>query len=145
MNAKYAHDRWLERAARPKRLLIIEDDPNLNELFRISLEEYHADPIFATSGDDAIRMIEDPAVAEFDRVILDYMLPGMSGFDVTATIIRIRPKLPIIIFSGFLTTETILKVSRLGLVGFAYKPSMETLPALLRLYHMLGIEPLKVA
>lgn len=135
-----AHDRWLERAAQPTKLLIIEDDALLLDLFSHVLLGFHCEPLMVRDGNAAMKVIKDMSI-EFDKIILDYVIPGARAFDVMATITRLRPSVPTIIFSGHITTDTIIEVSALGLVGWAYKPSIGTQPALAQLLHLLGIKP----
>jgi DNA-binding response OmpR family regulator len=63
----------------PERILVVEDDPEicslLCELLRV--DGYRADA--APDGSDAIRQIKEDRP---DAVVLDVMLPDMSGFDV---------------------------------------------------------------
>ena len=61
-----------------KKILIVEDDPDIAELirFNLSLESYV--PIVCHSAEDAYRVLETEPM---DLILLDIMLPGMSGLE----------------------------------------------------------------
>ncbi|MBF0275741.1 MAG: response regulator transcription factor [Nitrospinae bacterium] len=60
-------------------VLVVEDEPDINELIRYNLEQegYNAHGEF--NGTDAVELIKKEA---FDLIILDLMLPGMNGLDI---------------------------------------------------------------
>jgi len=59
-------------------VLVIEDDPDIQELLRYTLEKEGFKADFAASAEDGLAMLRRDG---FDLVILDIMLPGMSGMD----------------------------------------------------------------
>ncbi len=80
-------------------ILVVDDEEDIAELVRYNLtsEGYHV--ICTGSGEDAIRLIHTDG---FDLVVLDIMLPGMSGIKVAETL-RSDPKLlniPIIMLTA---------------------------------------------
>lgn len=68
------------------RILVVEDEKNLNELIvkQLKLEHYSVDACF--NGNDALDYF---SCAEYDAVVLDIMLPGISGLEFLK---RIRAK-----------------------------------------------------
>src|SRR5207248_6653123 len=67
----------------PMRILIVEDEPKLARLLARGLaEEGHAADVAAT-GEEALWMA--PA-APYDAIVLDVMLPGIDGFEVSRTL-----------------------------------------------------------
>jgi two-component system, OmpR family, alkaline phosphatase synthesis response regulator PhoP len=81
------------------RILVVDDEEDIAELVRYNLtsEGYHVS--CTGSGEDAIRLIRK---GEFDLVVLDIMLPGMSGIRVAETL-RSDPKyvnIPIIMLTA---------------------------------------------
>ena len=61
------------------KIMIVEDEEDIVTLLRYNLEKEGFDTCFATNGEKALNMIkiEQPAL-----ILLDWMLPGMSGVDV---------------------------------------------------------------
>jgi signal transduction histidine kinase/DNA-binding response OmpR family regulator len=79
-------------------VLVVDDDPNLRELVRQQLTERGYDVRQASDGAEAIRMARQQKP---DLILLDVMMPGISGFDVAA-VLKSDPEtanIPIIILS----------------------------------------------
>ena len=73
-------------AHRRARILVVEDEPRLAELLRLYLErDGHAVTVVG-DGRHAIEALDAPADDPIDLVVLDLMLPGMSGEAVLAAI-----------------------------------------------------------
>ena len=96
-----------------KRILIVDDSPVvLAQLSDDFAEDY--DVVTTESGEEAVELLEDPVRGDvcfsnqFDLIITDLLMPGMSGFDL-ADYVRKRNKAnkftPVIL----LTTEKISK------------------------------------
>lgn len=77
-------------------VLVVEDDPEMNELERQFLAASGIDAVGAYSGMEAVRAAEEDG---FDAVLLDLMLPGMDGFE-TCRRLRRRSDAPILILSA---------------------------------------------
>ena len=80
-------------------ILIADDEPNQLELMSFNLSNAGYSIIKATNGKEAIKLIENHSP---DLIILDWMMPKMSGIDVCRTL-RSRPEtkqIPIIILSA---------------------------------------------
>ena len=61
-------------------ILIVEDEADLRELVRYNLEAEGFRVVAAESGDEAVERIRD---AVPDLILLDWMLPGLSGIELT--------------------------------------------------------------
>lgn len=82
-----------------KRLLIVEDDPNLMDLMLDFCDEIDAVPIPAVDGTTALIKAE---TEKPDAITVDYRLPDMSGIDVI-TRMKANPRLasvPLILLSA---------------------------------------------
>lgn len=81
----------------PKKILIVDDEPNVVKGLRFSLEKqegYIVDAAF--DGQSAVETFEND---EYDLVLLDLMLPKLSGLEV-CEIIRNRSNVPIIMLTA---------------------------------------------
>lgn len=67
----------------PKRILIVDDEPDLCEIVRFNLEAAGFDTIVAYSA-EAAQAID---LTGIDLILLDVMMPGMTGFEL-ATLLR---------------------------------------------------------
>ena len=110
-------------------ILIVEDDPSIRKLVRVNLAKRGYTVSEAEDSHKAISLFQE---VPFDLVLLDLVLPGLSGVDVCAWI-RARSDVPIIILSARLEED--LKVAALdaGADDYVTKPfSMGELLARLR-------------
>ena len=64
-------------------ILIVEDDSSINNLIYDALKKHGCDCVQAYSGTEGILNFKN---AEFDLVILDLMMPGMTGEELTRQI-----------------------------------------------------------
>ena len=60
-------------------ILVVEDEPGIQEVLKFNLSQQGHDVIVAGDGEDAISLLRG---ALPDLILLDWMLPGMSGVDV---------------------------------------------------------------
>jgi two-component system KDP operon response regulator KdpE len=99
-------------------ILIVEDDLNISKLVSVNLEKRGYKIAEAADGNQAMFLFRQQA---FDLVLLDLVLPGMSGVDI-CTWIRARSDTPIIVLSGMRDEE--LKVTALdaGADDYITKP-----------------------
>src|SRR5512133_873623 len=99
-------------------ILIVEDDPNIRKLVRVNLLKRGYTVSEAADSHQAMaRFLEDPV----DLVLLDLVLPGLSGVDVCVWL-RARSAVPIIVLSA--RSEEELKVAALdaGADDYVTKP-----------------------
>jgi two-component system KDP operon response regulator KdpE len=112
-------------------ILIVEDDPNVRKLVRVNLAKRGYTVSEAENSQQALALFQSEPV---DLVLLDLILPGLSGVDICAWI-RARSEVPIIILSARLEED--LKVAALdaGADDYVTKPfSSEELMARVRAF-----------
>jgi len=82
-----------------KRVLIVEDDPDMNRLVADVLSAYGFEPIRAASGEQALSLLVKDMP---DAILLDLMLPGASGFELCKHLktARVTRPIPIIILTA---------------------------------------------
>ena len=110
-------------------MLIVEDDPNLLEALRYNVRKEGHDVVTAVDG---VQALEVARMNKPDLVILDIMLPGLSGFEV-CRILRKEMTVPILVLTA--RDDEIDKVTGLDLGADDYmtKPfSMRELLARIR-------------
>lgn len=100
------------------RILVVEDDPDINQLLCTIMRDagYQCQPAF--SGSEAMLWAERE---RFDLVLLDLMLPGLTGEEFITRIRRGRT-MPIIVLSAKAGLEDKVNVLRLGADDFIPKP-----------------------
>jgi CheY-like chemotaxis protein len=79
-------------------ILCAEDDEEQLTARRLVFESAGFNVLSARSGTEALEMFrrEQP-----DAVVLDYWMPGMKGLTVAREMKQLRPKIPILVLSGF--------------------------------------------
>lgn len=104
-----------------ERILYIDDEKILAEMSKTMLERLGYRVTVETNSIEALRIIQSQP-DRFDLVITDQTMPGMTGIDLARRILQIRPKLPIILCTGFSNLISEEKARMCGIKGFAMKP-----------------------
>ena len=98
---------------RVKRVLYVDDDSGLVLLVQRMLQQLGYQVSGYETGEAAVDAVRaNPN--DFDLVISDYNMPGMSGLDVAKAVRQIRANLPVVIFSGYVTEELCLLALQAG-------------------------------
>lgn len=122
------------------RILVIEDERRIQAFLTRGLEAEGYTAVAADSGPDGLAR----AIAEhWDLVVLDLLLPGMSGLQVLRELHRERPQLPVVILSARADLQTKLRGFELGATDYVSKPfSLDELLARIRvqLRNAVGVE-----
>jgi DNA-binding response OmpR family regulator len=100
--------------------LIVEDDMLFQSVYETRLAQEGYDVRVASNGNEALAMIRE---APPDLVLLDIMLPGMSGFDLLETVKKdpATASVPIIVLSNRGDPEEVNKGLRLGATDYLLK------------------------
>lgn len=112
------------------RILVVEDDPKLLESIRKGLKEAGFGADGASDGREGLqRGLED----DYDAVVLDVMLPGLSGLDVLRELRKRRRATPVLVLSARSAVEDRVHGLDLGADDYLAKPfSFQELLARLR-------------
>ena len=114
---------------RPYRILLVEDEPALAESVRYALDDEGYDVIVADNGPAGL---ESARALKPDLVLLDLMLPGMSGLDVCRQM-RVSSDVPIIVLTAKDSEADKVSGLELGADDYVTKPfSMRELTARIR-------------
>ncbi len=81
-----------------KKILVIDDEIHLRELYRAELTEEGYQVILAKDGFEGIRFCEEQNP---DLIVVDIRMPGMDGLETIARILNIERGRPIIIHSAY--------------------------------------------
>ncbi|MBU0507878.1 response regulator [bacterium] len=80
------------------KLLVVDDEKNLRELYRIELEEEGYDVDTASNATEVMEKVE---AAQYDLIILDIRMPGMSGIDLLQKIMARDKRQPVIFNTAY--------------------------------------------
>ena len=101
-----------------KRILIVEDELDIEELLAAYLRDAGYEVALAGDGVEAMRLFQSET---FDLVLLDLMLPRMDGFGV-CELIRQRSQVPILMLTALDGEETQLRGFKLDIDDYVTKP-----------------------
>jgi two-component system KDP operon response regulator KdpE len=120
------------------RILLIDDDPALREIFGAYLTRLEHDVTSAGGGEAALKQIAADAP---DVVVLDVAMPGMDGWE-TLERIRRQSSVPVIMLTAHTEEPEILKGFALGADDYVAKPfSFAQLEARVRAVLARGTRP----
>jgi two-component system response regulator VicR len=81
----------------PKKVLVVDDEPDTLELVKLVLESAGFEAILVNNGKEALAKID---TEELDLVLLDIMMPDMDGWDVFRKIKEKNTTIPIAILTA---------------------------------------------
>jgi DNA-binding response OmpR family regulator len=99
-----------------KRVLLVDDEPQIGKIFGLKLTHTGYDVVSTTSGADAIELVQ---TQKFDVMLLDVLMPDATGMDVIDSV-RVFSMIPIIIFTASPDIFEIAK--RFGANDYLSKP-----------------------
>jgi DNA-binding response OmpR family regulator len=100
-------------------VIVVEDDPDLAEVVRASLDDEFFDVTVARDGETALACIEAEV---FDVALVDLMLPGLDGYEVCARLHSSQPGVALLIVTALGTSEEILRGLAAGADDYLVKP-----------------------
>jgi DNA-binding response OmpR family regulator len=105
----------------PKTVLVVDDDRPMRALCRVSLEEAGLRVLEAAGGEEALELVRDERP---DLILLDIMMPGISGWEVTSALLadRSTDQIPIIFISARREVADRVRAFGLGAQDYVTKP-----------------------
>jgi len=102
------------------RLLIVDDEKNMCRSLEILLEGEHGYKTSSvTSAQEALKLIEK---SEFDLVITDLTMPGMSGMELLKTVKEKHPAIQVIMMTAYSTVQSAIEAIKMGAYDYIMKP-----------------------
>jgi DNA-binding NtrC family response regulator len=102
-------------------ILLVDDDVELLRALTKVLEKEGYEVVPQPSADDAIRLVNDTR-RQFDLVITDVSMPGLSGAGLLTAFKGAFPKIPVIIITAFADWGQYMDALREGAFEYLYKP-----------------------
>ena len=115
-----------------ERILFVDDEELLAAMGKDMLERLGYHVTVQLSSIEALTIFQN-GPSEFDLVITDQTMPGMTGADLARQMIQVRPDIPIILCTGYSNVIDEHSAKAIGIKEFVFKPlSMEVLAQLIR-------------
>lgn len=100
------------------KILVVEDDTELQEALVDTLELNGFDVVSVGSAEEALVALDD----EIAMVFTDIRMDGMNGYDLMKRIRAIKPYLPIVLMTAYGTVEQAVEAMKSGAVDYILKP-----------------------
>ncbi|PQO46843.1 sigma-54-dependent transcriptional regulator [Blastopirellula marina] len=101
------------------RVLIVDDEANMCQLLETDLRLRGFQPTWRTSPQEAIDLVK---TQDFDVVLTDLRMRGLSGTELCERVTANRPDIPVIVMTAFGSLETAVAAIRAGAYDFVTKP-----------------------
>jgi CheY-like chemotaxis protein len=98
-----------------RRILVVDDDPAIGQMLTKALARHGYQVDATTSGDDALARSE---TTSYDAALVDLVMPGRDGADLSSTLRRRFPGLPIGLLTGYAHSPLIPAFERSGMAVF---------------------------
>lgn len=105
------------------RILVVDDEMTVCKSIRQVLIREDCEVDMAQSGEEALRKEDEKP---YDVMIVDLMMPGLSGLDLLKMLKARNPKARIIMVTGYPTMKNTLQAMQLGAMDFLPKPFLPT-------------------
>ena len=103
------------------RILVADDEENIREITRATLEKFGYQVLTANDGTDALALYAQNG-AEIALVLTDMAMPFMDGAATIRALRKLNPNLKIIAASGLMNTEQTTEIQTLNINAFLAKP-----------------------
>ena len=102
-----------------KKILIVDDEPLNLELLERELLAHEYTVESARNGEEALEKVDSFVP---DLVLLDYMMPDMSGLEVLKELRRRKYDLPVVMITAYGTIERVVEAMKEGAYDLVTKP-----------------------
>jgi len=100
------------------RILVVDDEPEITAI----LSDLFTGQYYCMTAGSAEEALERLLVSEYELVISDITMPGMSGLDMIPQVKSMAPNTVVVMISGMQTVESAIGALRLGAFDYVMKP-----------------------
>lgn len=104
-------------------VLVVDDEPDVRKVIRMTLEKCGYHVIEAEDGDEAIKVLnsgENPILV--DTIITDIRMPKINGVEAITYFQREYPSMPLVVLTGYPDLDMATSFMRQGIVDYLVKP-----------------------
>jgi DNA-binding NtrC family response regulator len=102
------------------KILVVDDEQEFRDVYRIILEEKHYETQVASSGEECLKILKEQ---EFDLVITDLKMGGIDGIELLNAIKKEKYPCEVIIVTGFGTIDSAVNAMKIGAFSYFIKGS----------------------
>lgn len=100
-------------------LLIIDDDAVFADTLARSIGKRGHKTLVANNADQALNLLEE---IEVDKIVLDMKLADTSGLKLLPQLLGARPRISVVILTGYSSISTAVEAIKLGAINYICKP-----------------------
>ena len=90
-----------------QKILVVDDEKNMCDFLDIMLKKEGYDVTCTTSGEDALKLLEDNL---YNMILTDVRMPGMDGFDVLRKTKEVSPDTVVIMITAYGSPEGAVRI-----------------------------------
>ena len=102
------------------KVLLVDDEQDFLDIMTERMEARSITAATATSAEEALKMVQ---LDTYDAVIMDFLMPEMSGFKALKLLKESQPDLAVILLTANVGEEERIEASRLGAMDIIEKPA----------------------
>lgn len=103
------------------KMLFVDDEESIGSTVQMLFQDNGFDVTICTDPSQALEYFQGHK-DDFDIVVTDMNMPGLSGLELATRITRLRQDIPVILCSGYLETEQEAMLAGYGVRDFVHKP-----------------------
>lgn len=102
-------------------ILVVDDDDSIRESVQMALESFGYNVFNASSGFEAVSSLRKH-IDEIHVALVDFVMPDRDGEAVTKDLLKVKPMLPVVIFSGIDIKDMKFEIRSIGAKDYLAKP-----------------------
>lgn len=102
-----------------KTILIVDDEPTIRWILRVTLEGRDFNVLEASSGEEGVSVAKQ---VKPDLIIMDYKMPDMNGWTATEKIKLLYPDIIVIGHTGYANDQNVAEGMKAGCTTILHKP-----------------------
>jgi DNA-binding NtrC family response regulator len=103
----------------PASILIVDDEPVVREMFEFLLTGSGYQVSLAADAEEALESLEN---FDYNLLIVDKNLPGLSGLELMEKVRELRPQAEFMVITGYASYQSAVEALRLGALDYLEKP-----------------------
>ncbi len=100
-------------------ILIVEDEAKMRRLLELQLADEGFRAVTAPDAESGLQLLQKD---QFDLVVTDFKLPGMTGLEFLQAVKRANAAIPVIIMTAYGTVESAVEAMKIGASDYVLKP-----------------------
>lgn len=101
------------------RIMVVDDEKIVRESLSVWLRKFGYEAVPVEGGQEALDLLDRE---EWNILLVDLKMPRIDGIEVLHRVLKVNPKIPVIIFTAYATVETAVEAMKVGAYDYLIKP-----------------------